>query len=255
MVGASHWRGLFLGAALVCVALLMQGCDRGPETTDVTVWLDWAEEPTQTFTTDLGYSIELTRLDVTTYSVELIPCDLQLFQDLQNGIYATQASLTLVSQAQAAHADPDRPTRTNGVEVETPLTTANAIRFADLTPPAFEYCRLHYLIGRVPNDAPSPSAGVSLWVEGRYVAPNGQTGPIQIKSAMAFGRNVDLTDPSGVAFQGVLATPTEVRVGRSWRAAFNGIRLEETDGDTLTRHILRELIRSVTVTARTGGES
>ena len=247
-------RSVLVGVLALC---FLQSCDRAGETTDVTIWLDWAEAPSEatSFVTDLGYFVQLTRLEVTTYSVELIPCDLQIFQDLQNGVYATQASLSLVSPAHAAHADPERPTRTNGVEVEVPLNRNSALRFADLTPPAVDYCRLHYLIGRVPNDAPSPSAGVSLWVEGRYAAPDGSNGTINLKSAMAFGRNVDLTGSTGEPISGPLLSPTNISVDRNWQQAFSGAQLNKMDDDTLTRHILRALVNSVTATAVTGDAS
>lgn len=251
------------GVLFLALAFASSGCDDdqsefGPSTGVISVELDWSAATgpdafaTQ-FENDMGYEIELSRLMINTYSVELIPCDEDLFRRLQQPRQRPQQSSGgLIGTAWAGHGDPTRPTRTGVIRPEWPLSQDNPVFMDTLDPPDYAYCRAHYLIGRVPNDDATQGTypdlvGLSLVVEGSVAAP-GETGsePFSIQTSAAHGTLAEFKVQS--LEDGIRITAGDrIVVKRRLDALFDGVDFSTMSEQELARTVLRNVVQSVTL--------
>ena len=249
--------------ALVCCALL-SACDSGesgsgPTAGVISVQLGWSLpsgfDATSgiTFTNGAGYSIHLSSVMINTYSVELIPCDEELFRKLQEPRQRPKLSQgILINKAWAGHGDPTRPTRTGVVRPEWPMSQANPVFMDTLDPPDYDYCRVHYLVGRVPDTPMTQSShadliGLSMSIDGTYQAPGTPTAqPFQVRTSAAHGTLSDLAaNGQGTGLR--LREGDRLIVQRNFESLFNGVVFDAMADKEIARHILRNIVNGVSL--------
>ena len=105
--------------AIISALLLAAACDPGPpRAVNLQVDLAWdaagaaLAQDMATITSDTGYVVELDRLAVTTYSVELMPCDPRPAPK--------RTTLNIIGTAWAGHQAGHPTTRTNTTGFEVP---------------------------------------------------------------------------------------------------------------------------------------
>lgn len=241
--------------AIVGALLLAAACDSGPpKPVDVRFDLAWYTQGVAlgdgraTFTSDTGYVIELDRLEVTTYSVELMPCE---------PLPRKQSGLSLIGTAWAGHQSGHPPTRTNAAGFEAPLKTT-VITMDKIAVPDVAYCAAHYLIGRLLDPPPgadpaaaSATTGFSLRLHGRYRKTDGEAWTdLDLDSPVAHGILVNFTDPKNGAR---LKSGDAVRVTRKLAPIFDGVDFGAMDPAAQVRQILRQIVSSTVVSWHTAG--
>ncbi len=257
-----------IGAVAATLTALI-ACDPqpggGPSTTGVLrVAAGWHDTVSADFTTDRGYRIHLDAYMINTYSVELIPCDEELFRQLQEprqkpGVSAGLSQLRFISPALAGHGDPTRPTRTGAILPESGPSDFEAVplQIDTLDPPDYAYCKIHYLIGRVPNDDEHnvlyPGlAGTSLRLTGTYTSLERSTPvPFTIETSAAHGV---LTAFDGPADGVTLKAGDTVLVQRHFQAMLNGVDFETMTEQQQARQVLRNLVDGTTVRVVSAGD-
>lgn len=248
--------GLMSAAAMATIAVAGRERTTDQREHQVSVELAWQAPEIHAaaldFTNDLGYRIHVTMARVTTYSVELIPCDVELFRKLQQP--PQTSSIDVIARANAAHAPADRPTRTVVAITEDALAATSRTLLDRVSPPPYRYCEAHYLVGR---DAPSKLREKnrpprSVVIAGTYVAPD-TTGvvPFQIETGIAHGIVVPLIAANGEAFAATLPAGAKVVVARNLAAAFDGIDFAAMQSPEAARQFLRSLMAETRVTVET----
>lgn len=197
-------------------------------------------------TTDTGYEVELDRLALTTYSVELMPC-----QPLPP---PKKAAISFIGTAWAGHEAGHPATRTNKAGFEAPLTAA--ARTMDRIPvPDVAYCGAHYLIGRLldppPGMDPADTVGFSLRAHGRYrKAGEDVWTELTLDSPVAHGILVNFPDGAkGTRFK----DGDVVVMTRKLGPMFNGVDFAAMDEAAVVRQILRQLVSGTVVSWHTAG--
>lgn len=206
-----------------------------------------------TLTTDLGYTVEVDRFEVTAYSFEVIPCDPPPPQPPGMG-GQKQGSLSFIGTAWAGHRVGHPPTLTRMPRVESPLR-AQTLAFDTLTIPDDAYCSGHYLIGRLPEAGIDPAdvgnVDYSLRVHGRYrKGDGGDWKDFTIETPVSHGILVDLRKEGwrkGVRFNNGDA----VVVQRKLDGSFNGVDFATMNEAAMARQILRQIVAGTTLTHRT----
>lgn len=237
--------------AIIGVLLLAAACDPGPPPA-VNVQFDLAwdgrgvvlNDGRATFVTDTGYEVDLDRLTVTTYSVELMPC----------APLPKRASLSLIGTAWAGHEAGHPPTRTNQPAFEAPLSAA-AMTMDRLAVPDVAYCGAHYLIGRLldppPGMNPADTVGFSLRAHGRYRKTGAESwADLTLDSPVAHGILVNFPDAAkGTRFK----DGDVVKVTRKLSPMFDGVDFETMDQAAQVRQILRQIVSGTVVSWHTAG--
>jgi hypothetical protein len=206
-----------------------------------------------TLTSDLGYTVDLDRFEVTAYSFEVIPCDPPPPQPPGMG-GQKQSSLSFIGTAWAGHRIGHPPTLTRMPRVESPLRT-QTLAFDTLTIPDDAYCSGHYLIGRLPETGIDPAdvgnVDFSLRVHGRYrKGDNGAWTAFTIETPVSHGILVDLKKEGwrkGVRFNNGDTVVVQRRLGGS----FNGVDFAAMNEAAMARQILRRIVASTTLAHRT----
>lgn len=237
-------------AATLGMLVLAAACDPGPpRPVNVRFDLAWdtagveINDGKATFTSDTGYVIELDRLAVTTYSVELMPC-----QPLPQ----KRAGLSLVGTAWAGHQAGHPPTRTNAAGFEAPLKAAT-LTMDKVPVPDVAYCGAHYLIGRLldppPGADPATTTGFSLRMHGRYRKAGGDVwADLDLDSPVAHGILVDFAGAkNGTRFK----DGDVVQMTRKLAPLFNGVDFGGMDQAAQVRQILRQIVSGTVVSWHT----
>lgn len=231
--------------------LLLAACDPGPPP-PVNVQFDLAwdaggvvlDDRRAAFATDTGYEVELDHLTVTTYSVELMPCE-----PLPP---PKRAALAFIGTAWAGHEAGHPPTRTNRAAFEAPLS-APAITMDRIATPDVAYCGAHYLIGRLLDPPPGMSAadtvGFSLRAHGRYRKAGTESwSELALDSPVAHGILMNFPDAAkGARFK----DGTVVRVTRKLAPMFDGVDFAAMDQAAQVRQILRQIVSGAVVSWHT----
>ena len=233
--------------ALIGLALLTAACDPGPPApVKLQVALAWDTQNAvlssdlTTITTDTGYVVELDRLTVTTYSIELMSCE---------PLPPPRAAFNLIGTARAGHQVGHPPTRTTAAGIENPLKSSTMV-MDRIAPPDVAYCGAHYLIGRLLDAPPGADAaettGFSLRAHGRYRKADQDTWtPLALDSAVAHGILINFDAPkTGVRFK----DGDTVVVTRRLSSMFNGIDFAAMDESAVVRQTLRHLVATTAVT-------
>lgn len=234
-------------AAVIGLVVLAAACDPGPpRAVNVQVDLAWDTQGAvlssgrATVTTDTGYVVELDRLTVTTYSVELMPCE---------PLPPPRAAFNFIGTAWAGHQAGHPLTRTNAAGIEAPLKSAT-MTMDKIAPPDVAYCAAHYLIGRLldpaPGADPAETTGFSLRAHGRYrKADQDSWTPLALDSAVAHGILINLDAPkTGVRFK----DGDTVVMTRRLAGMFNGVDFAAMDEAAVVRQVLRQLVSGTAVT-------
>jgi hypothetical protein len=209
-----------------------------------------AGETGATLTNDLGYDIDVIDLELTTYSIELIPCDEELFRRLQNGEIKTQARLSLISSASAGHGSVPRPTRTSHVQIETPLRPSAPLLAERLNVPAYRYCQAHFAIAREPQSPAqvagnAPAKGMSLRLQGRYRRGGEAWTPVKLETPVAHGVLLDLAPE--MPKEGIeLEEGDAVVITRKLATVFDGVDFAAMAPPEAARQILRQIVKDAT---------
>lgn len=238
--------------AIIGLLLLAAACDPGPpRPVNVRFDLAWdtagamLSDGRAVITTDTGYEVELDRLTVITYSVELMPCA---------PLPAKRASLGIIAAAWAGHEAGHPPTRTNQAAFETPLT-AGTIAMDRIPVPDVAYCGAHYLIGRLldppPGASPADTVGFSLRMHGRTrKAGEGAWNELTLDSPVAHGILVNFPDAKG----GTRFKDGDVVVmTRKLAPMFDGVDFQAMDQAAVVRQILRQIVSNTVVSWHTAG--
>lgn len=198
---------------------------------------DWAgaeaADGHRQFVTDLGYTVELTALRLSTVRLELVPCP----DDTGIGW------LWWMPSAQAAHdaIEPDA-SRVEGTWVEDAMIGA-----AQLVGPGEAsggpYCRVHHLTAPllVTPAGGDDLLGLSLWVRGQATTPAGVTLSLDGTANLASGSLVDLGD-------GLQGARAEITLTRHPSRALDGLVLEELSEIERSWQLLRGLATTATAT-------
>lgn len=259
-------------AAALVLALLAAACSRTPAATPparataphvVTYALDWAPEGAVaaardadgafTVTSDLGYTIRVTRGWITSFGVELVECP----RSAAVAPLARAAALAwsaIEGTAWAGHSgDAPNPAAAHPMQVES-LTRPRAYDVARLELAPQAYCKLHYLLARAGAEARDlprdrDMVGTSLHVEGTYRAPGSASDvPFTLHTASAYGALVERA--------GTDARPLRVDAGdgdaritvRRHRARmFDGVDLAHVPERVAAMQVLRALVEHVDV--------
>lgn len=193
------------------------------------------------FTNDLGYQITLRAGYLTTYSVELVPCEQDQLAALT--ARAWDAAWWLAgapATAWAGHSS-ERGPNAIGPLVER-VGDAQDQEHTASTLPTSASCKLHYLVARADADTPRDAAApdmvnTTLLLEGEYLAPQSATpAPFVLRTTVANAR----LDTLEIA----VARDDAPRVILERRAdkLFEGVALDEQDEDTIMRQVLINLI-------------
>lgn len=233
--------------------ILAAACDRSPPP-PVNVRFDLAWDPAgakvadghAVFATDTGYEVDLDSLALTTYSVELMPC-----QPLPP---PKKAALSLIGTAWAGHEAGHPVTRTNTAGFEAPLSKG-LLTMDKIPVPDVAYCGAHYLIGRLldapPGMDPADTVGFSLRAHGRYhKAGEGAWTELTLDTPVAHGILVNFPDSAkGARFKdGDVLVMT-----RKLGPMFNGVDFQAMDQQAVVRQILRQVVSGTVVSWHTGG--
>ncbi len=240
------------GLSLALLALLLGCSEEGPQK-PVNILLAWDRAGVEiadgeaTITTNTGYIVVIDRLEITTYSFELVPCDDELFRQLQTPA-RKQARLSFIGTAWAGHAQAARPTRTFEARVESPLRDTKPVLLDHLLPPDYAYCRGHYLVARAPETADAAAnAGASVRLHGRYRHDaTSPWAPLEISTGMAHGTLIDIADaqtPKGIS----VADGPAIIVTRRLATMFDDIDLASAPEREISRQMLRQLMAGASV--------
>ena len=246
--------------------------------------LDWqwgqarpqANRQSWSVTNNLGYHVTVNRGYLTTHNLELIACDpttaalpshlvssvldlwLHPFQLLAALLPKQQIFSALKAQpAFAGHGNVTyNPSRITMPYVES-LAQPIAAQLETHSVPKASYCQVHYLIARAAGAVQNQPEdrrmdGLSLWVEGEYVAPDAITAkPFIIKSSLAWGTittAIASEETSNPAPRIALSSGqpiARVTLHRNLGSMFDGVDFETMSESEQAKTILRSLARSV----------
>jgi hypothetical protein len=243
---------LLIGALAISFATLACS-DNTPSAVEVDILLAWDRTGVaagERFTNDLGYDIAVDFFELTTYSIELIPCDQELFRRLQNGENKTQARLSFIGPAWAGHGSAPRPTRTNHVRIESPLSASAPLLAERLTVPKTRYCQAHVAIAREPQSPAqvagnAPAKGMSLRLQARYRRGTDLWTPVALETPVAHGVLLDLA--SAAPNDGVdLASGDAVVITRRLATVFDGADFAAMPNGEIARQMMRQIVKDAT---------
>jgi len=239
--------------ALAGLIALAAACDQAPpRPVNVQFDLAWdtagakVEDGHALIATDTGYEVELDRLTLTTYSVELMPC-----QPLPP---PKKAAISFIGTAWAGHQAGHPVTRTNKSGFEAPLT-ADTLTMDKIPVPDVAYCGAHYLIGRLldppPGMDPANTVGFSLRAHGRYHKAGADTWTeLTLDTPVAHGILLDFPDTTkGTRFK----DGDVLVVTRKLGPMFNGVDFQTMDEAAVVRQILRQVVSGTVVSWHTAG--
>jgi hypothetical protein len=199
------------------------------------MWRDGAE----LFVNDLGYRIQVIKGAVSSYSIQLVPCE----QDTVLGIILD----LVVPSAFAGHSGVEvDPSLLESHYVET-LPDGSAVYAGSVQVQSGRYCKAHYLVARAPNDAsglPSDWNMVdrSLFFELNYQAPGSeQWVATTIETDLAFGESFEIATVD-MDTQGA-----HIVVNRSLSAAFDGVDFEQQSSMEIPWRVLENLVTSTVI--------
>lgn len=236
MSGPSLLRALLtplLAAATVLGPPLSAGCHSDEDGLAVTIQAAPLPAALRSFTTDLGYQVTLTRVDIAFAGVELTPC----------------AGARRVARTGVAWAHSAASATRLGESFVVGLDGA-VIALGTLGPPPGNYCGLTASLTPADDDALGlPDAamkGLSLRLEGTYRQGDQPAAPLAVTATLAADAKTALGLTLGDG--GVSATTLTVRLGASgW---LDGVDLSQASGDEVGRAVLTAVAGSLAVDAQ-----
>ena len=254
--------------------LLAAACTRAPSAPAsahaaaphvVTYALDWAPDDAGvvsshaggsfTVTSDLGYTVRVTRGWITSYGVELVECPRAAAA--APAPLARAAALVwsvLEGAAWAGHStDTPNPAAAHPMQVESLVApAARDVARLELAPQA--YCKLHYLLARAGAEARDlprepDMVGTSLHVEGTYRAPGSSSDvPFTLHTASAYGA---LLEHAGADPQPLRVDTGDgdarITILRHRARMFDGVDLARVNERAASMQVLRALVENVDV--------
>jgi hypothetical protein len=236
----------------------------------VTYALDWAADDAGatsrdadgsfTVTSDLGYTIRVTRGWFTSYGVELVECP----RDAAPAPLAHAAGLVwsaLEGTAWAGHSsDTPNPAAAHPMQVESLVAPeSHDVAKIELAPQA--YCKLHYLLARAGADARDlprepDMVGTSLHVEGTWRAPGSVSAvPFTLHTASAYGALVEHANGDARPLRVDTGDgDARITVRRDRAHMFDGVDLAHVPERTAALQVLRALVEHVEVRVAQAGD-
>lgn len=185
---------------------------------------------------DLGWTWEVDDGALTVWQASLVPCAQQV------------ARAGLITSAFAGHSGDVDPSTTETALVER-LRAPTAATLDIITFDAAEYCGAHLAVGAAKADSLGVDElpqmlGVSLWMVGRAVAPDGQARPFELRTSWSHGLKVDLP-PSDVG----RVVGAEVHAHRALGRLWDGVDPDVMSEAERDWRVLENLIASTTLEA------
>jgi len=167
-----------------------------------------------TVVNNLGYSVRVTSGHVTSYTLQLVPCEDNADDERDLAMRSLWRGLVGIPTARAGHSEiaPD-PSLLSAMHVES-LTNPQELTTEPIVVLDHRYCRVHYVLGPADADAlgiasAQEMTGITLLLEGSVQGPNeNHSTPFRIETDLGIGTFVDWAplDPAVVdmASQGAL---------------------------------------------------
>jgi len=209
--------------------------------------LSWASDGTTPETegwsveTDLGYRVHVKEGWINNYSVQLVPCP-------------EVARISVgVGVAHAGHPEDADPSAVYG-QVQSLTDPTDLWTTLDLD--TTSYCSVHYVVGHVDEDSTGlpeePDLfGVSLWMQGEIVTPEGEILPLEIATHRA---HADLLEELALLTTDLRDTHiAKVVVTRNLATLFDGIDFTAAPDDVdwaVLSNLIADLQVEVTVRSR-----
>lgn len=235
----------------------------------VTYALAWADDdvtpsadgPGFVVTSDLGYTVHVTRGWITSFGMELVECPRPAAAPVARA--GELLGSLLVGDAWAGHSsDAPNPAAARPMQIES-LTAPHTADVATLQLEPQTYCKLHYLLARAGAEARDLPArpdlvGTSLHVEGTWRVPGtAHATPFTLRTASAYGalleRAGDAADPLRVDTG---AGGARVTLRRHRGRMFDGVDFARMPERAAAMQVLRATVEHVDVQvepARTAG--
>lgn len=232
-----------------------------PAAHDVTYALAWAIGDVATapdgtgfvVTSDLGYTVHVTRGWISSYGMELVECPRATAPTPIARAGALLGSL-LVSEAWAGHSsDTPNPAAIHPMQIES-LTEPRATDVATLQLAPQAYCKLHYLLARAGAEARDLPAqpdlvGTSLRIEGTWRAPGTDRDvPFTLQTASAYGALLEHAgDDAQPLYVDTGAGATRVTLRRNRARMFDGVDFARMPERAAAMQVLRATVEHVDV--------